>query len=441
MKLRMIVIPLVAFVAGAGSVYWWVHRPASPAPRSAAPSGQKLWTCPMHPHILRGEPGSCPICKMDLVPAAAGSGPDGHDAYGDATPGGDRPEVRVSSRFLQNFAITTAAAEKGAVLSEFRTVGSLRLNERAIVSVTTKYEGWIETAAVHLLGEPVEQGQLLFEIYSPQLVTTQKEYLASLDYVERLSASASPEVLERARSLAEASRERLRWWDITAGQIDRLARERTVARTIKVFAPSSGLLVERSDNALEGMRVMPGMTVFKIADYSTLWAEVQLYEHQLRHVRPGQSVRITADAYPGRVWAGKIVYLDPSLDPQTRTLKASVEIVNPGAHLRPAMFVNVEVRTPSPVGVRVPREAVLHSGLRSFVIVRKEAGLFQPREVELGVAADGWQEIRRGVAAGEVVVTSSQFLIDSESNLREAINKLTAGGGAGPPSPAGPHVH
>jgi len=349
------------------------------------------------------------------------------DAEAGASP---RPEVHVSKTFLQNFAVRTVTAEQGSIPIEIRTVGNLRLNEKTIISVNTKYEGWIERASVNFVGEAVRKGQLLFEIYSPALVTTQKEYLASVEYLDQLSGGARPEAIERARALVEAAQERLRWWDVTEEQIAELAQRKEVIRTLKVFAPASGVVVERMGNALEGMRLTPGMTVAKIANLSTLWADVEIYEHQIQYLRLGQTVHISADAYPGRHWSGKVVFLDPSLNPQTRTLRASVEIGNRDGKLRPEMFVNVDIKRPASTGiVKVPEEVVLRTGTRSVVIVQKEPGVFEPREVHLGAAGGGFREVRHGLEAGETVVASSQFLIDSESSLREAIGKILARGG------------
>jgi multidrug efflux pump subunit AcrA (membrane-fusion protein) len=195
----------------------------------------------------------------------------GHQAAG--------PTVRVNPSFLQNFAVRTTTAERGPIPLDLRTVGVLRYDQKRIVSINTKFEGWIESASVNYVGEEVERGDLLFEIYSPQLVTTQKEYLAALDYLDRLSDGGRPDAVERARDLLDATRERLRWWDITDEQITALDESRRVTRTLKIYSPVSGVLVEKMGDSLEGMKLTPGMTVFKLADMSTIWADVEVYEH------------------------------------------------------------------------------------------------------------------------------------------------------------------
>ena len=422
----------------------------------------QLWTCGMHPQVIQEEPGDCPICQMKLTPIKNQRAPSGKrstegqersikywrapmdpnyisDKPGKSPMGMDlvpvyedyedeQPEetgIRVDPSFLQNFAIRTTTAEKGTIPIEIRTVGTLGFNEKKIVSINTKFEGWIEKAYVNYMGESVRKGQVLFEIFSPTLVTTQKEYLAAIDYLEKLSGGGTEDSIERAGSLVQSSRERLRFWDITDDQIDELRKSGSVTRTLKIFSPVSGLVIDKMGDSLEGMKLTPGMNVYKLADLSTVWAEMEVFEHQIQFIRPGLRAAITLDAFPGRRWTGKIQYLNPTMNPQTRTLKAFIEIPNPSWKLRPEMYANIEIQVPAVSGaVRVPNEAILHSGERSVVIVQKSHGVFQAREVFLGAMGGGFREITHGLEAGETVVTSSQFLIDSESNLKEAISKM-----------------
>ncbi|MEW5976375.1 MAG: efflux RND transporter periplasmic adaptor subunit [Acidobacteriota bacterium] len=392
----------------------------------------KYWRAPMDPNYIADKPGKSPM-GMDLIPV-----------YEDEVPA--ESGIRVDPNFLQNFAVRTALVEKGSIPVEIRTVGTIGYNEKNIVSVNTKFEGWIEKARVNYVAEPVKRGEVLFEIYSPQLVTTQQEYLAALEYVEKLSAGGVPEAVARARSLLESTRERLHYWDITEDQIGEMTKTKRFTRTLKILSPVSGVVIEKMGDSLEGMKLNAGMNVYKIADLSTVWAEIEVFEYQIQHLRLGQMAHVTLEAFPGRHWAGRVIYLDPALNQQTRTLKASVEIANPDRNLRPEMYADVLIRIPEKSEVvRVPPEAVLRSGQRNVVIVQKAAGLFEPREVELGDQGGGYQAIRRGLAAGETVVTSSQFLIDSESNLKEAISKMLAarqsdaGETAKPVAP--PHQH
>ncbi|MEZ5352900.1 MAG: efflux RND transporter periplasmic adaptor subunit [Bryobacteraceae bacterium] len=470
---RLAAFGLVLFLLGAAVpalVIWnpagwhWadslLHRhPAAPSP---AQDNKQLYTCGMHPQVIEDKPGNCPICGMRLVPVNhhTGSAPGSSAAqperkvkywrapmdpnYISPKPGkspmgmdlvpvyeDDAPAesgIHVDPGFLQNFAVRTAVVERGSIPVDIQTIGVLAYNEKNIASVSTKFEGWIEKVNVNYVGEPVRKGDVLFEIYSPQLVTTQQEYLAAVQYVNRLSQGGLPDALERARRLLESARERLRYWDVTESHIDALRQGGQVARTVKVYSPASGVVVSKMDIALEGVKLSPGLSVYKIADLSTVWAEIQVFEYQLQYIRLGQMARIELDAFPGRTWSGRVTYLDPTLNQQTRTLKASVEIDNRDGKLRPQMYANVDIRVPAVAGaVIVPPEAVLHTGERSVVIVEKSTGVFEPREVRLGAAGGGQQEVLHGLRPGEKVVVSSQFLIDSESNLKEAIGKMLAG--------------
>ena len=430
---------------------------------------ETLYTCGMHPEVIRREPGNCPICGMKLVNKAPerradsrkilywrapmdpnyrsdkpGKSPMGMDlvpVYDDGA--GVDGGVRVSRSFLQNFAVRTAVATRGALPISIRTVGVLAHNEEKVVSVNTKFDGWIEKAEVNNVGETVEQGDPLFDIYSPQLVTTQREYLAAMDYLARLERSgAYADAIDRARSLLDAARERLRYWDITEAQIDALEASGTATRTVTFFSPASGFVVDKMGDSLEGMKLSPGMTVIKIADHSTLWAQAEFYEEDLRHVREGSRTTIEVDAFPGRRWAGRILFFRSAVNEATRSLTAFVEVANPDLSLRPKMYVDVSVRAEGASdAVIVPAEAVLHSGERSVVIVAPGDGVFEPREVELGLTAQGMQEVTDGLSAGEEIVVSSQFLIDSESNLKAAISQLLRGDAEQEPVPDGPMQH
>lgn len=482
---KTIAVALAAFVVGAAlpaAVIWnpagweWADRIVGRAPlhsghAGAAPEKKQLWTCGMHPQVIQDEAGNCPICGMRLIPVkdtsasaiagtADGAAPQDRAAGTSAERNirawrdpmdpsyiSDKPGkspmgmdlipvyedeqaletmVRVDPSFLQNFAVRTEVVERGSIPIDIRTVGVLSHNPDGLYSVNIKFAGWIEKSYFNNIGQHVHRGDLLLEIYSPDLVTTQQEYLAAIQYLEKLSAAnAYPDAVERARSLLESSRERLRYWDVTGEQIQELEETRKPRRTIRIYSPASGVLAEKLSDSLEGMRIEPGMTVYHLADHSRLWVEVEVYEHQIRHLREGMAVRVEVEAFPGRIWRGRVVRFSPAVSPQTRTLRAYVEVDNKDQKLRPEMYANILIQPPAVTGaVKVPEQAILHSGTRSVVVVQQAPGLFEPREVELGPAGGGFQEVRRGLEAGETIVTSSQFLIDSESNLKAAIQLL-----------------
>jgi Cu(I)/Ag(I) efflux system membrane fusion protein/cobalt-zinc-cadmium efflux system membrane fusion protein len=377
------------------------------------------WQAPMDRTFIRDQPGKSPM-GMDLIPVYA----DEAEALPDSG-------VRVRPDFLQNFTVRTDVVDRGAIPLDLRTIGIVTHNEERLVSVNTKFEGWIESAAFNTVGEYVEEGDLLFEIYSPQVFTTQREYLAALDYLRGLESGAYPDAAARARSLRDAARERLGYWDISDDQITELERSRDAARTLRIESPVSGFIVDKASDSLEGLRLTPGMTVFKLMDHTSVWVEVDFFEHQIRHLRIGQTAIIGVDAYPNQVWRGQIVLFSPAMDSETRTLRAYVEVANDDHRLRPQMYATVRIDTPAVSGVtRVPDQAILHSGERSVVIVRRDIDVFEPREIQIGENGGGYSEVLRGVTVGDVVVTSSQFLIDSESNLRAAIDQMLGDPGA-----------
>lgn len=391
-----------------------VSRPAADSSPEAAASERKIlyWRAPMDPGFTSDKPGKSPM-GMDLIPVFEDQAVMANGA------------VRVDPNFLQNFSVRTTLAEQNDLAIAIHTVGTLGHNEETVVSVNTKYDGWIEKAYRNNVGEAVEKGEPLFDVYSPQLVTTQQEYLAALDYSQKLAGSAYPEAVERARALVESGQERLRYWDVDDKAIARLDTTHKITRTVTVYSPVSGFIVNKMSDSLEGMRLTPGMTVMKLADHSRLWVEAELYEDDIRHVRKDARVSVQARSFPGRKWSGRITLFDTALDPRTRTLKAFAEIDNPDLKLRPGMFVDVAIRPPGVANaVTIPQQAVLHSGERSILIVERSRGVFEPREVRLGIVSGDKQEIVAGLSAGERVVTSSQFLIDSESNLRAAVSSL-----------------
>lgn len=421
----------------------------------------QFWTCSMHPEVIREEPGDCPVCGMTLSPLKdsissqpgsstsqgerqikfwqapmdptyisdqPGKSPMGMDlipVYEDETEETPAGTVQIDPVFVQNMGVQSVEIQRTDIPFTIRTFGSLIYNQRQIYGVNTKYEGWIEKAYVNYVGEEVQKGQNLFEIYSPQLVTTQKEYLQAINYAERLAESDYPDIAERAGSLVESSRERLGYWDITDQQIRDLEKSGEVRRTLTVVSPVDGLVVEKMDQALEGMYLKPGMNVYKIADLSTIWVEAEVFEHQVPWLKVGQRALIEISYQPGRRLSGTIRYIYPFINDKTRTLKVSIELANPGQQLRADMYANVTFDVPSARGVvAVPEEAVIHSGRRNVVVLDRGNGTFQVSEVILGVNGEGLWEVKEGVEEGDRVVISSQFLIDSESTLREAIRKI-----------------
>jgi len=374
--------------------------------------GDGLWTCPMHPEILEAEPGSCPICGMDLV---AAEGDTGH-REGDGV-------VTIDPVVVQNMNVRVQPAERRDLSRAIRTIGHLDYDQERMVSVTTRYEGFIEKVFVNYVGQPVRKGEPLFEVYSPELLQTQQELLSALRY-ERELEGASEGVRGRAKRLVEAARTRLSYWDISAEQIAAIESSGEVFRTLAVVSPLDGVVMQRM-HGLEGMAIRPGMEALHVADLSSLWLTVEVYEDQLPWLGEGSSASVAFDYFPGETFTGRVRYVEPEVSPQTRTVKLTLEVPNRGRRLRVGMYATVQF---NPVVAReavvVPAQAVIRTGERDVVVVALGHGRFAPREVTLGAQSGGFIQVLDGLDGDEDVVTSAQFFIDSESNLRAAIDKL-----------------
>ena len=341
--------------------------------------------------------------------------------------------VVIDPVVVQNMNVRTETATRRDLRHEIRTVGYLEYDQERMVTVTTKYDGWIEKVYVNHVGEPVAKGAGLFEVYSPELVQTEQELLSAIRYASRFGDTADDARL-RAEALVAAARARLAFWDISPDQIARLEETGEIFRTLTVTAPAGGLVMRRMPG-LEGMAVTPGMEAYHIADITSLWLSVEVFEDQVVWIRPGVEAEVAFTYFPGETIRGTVEFIEPEMSEQTRTLTVKIAVPNPEGRLRKGMFATVIF---DPVLVRgaltVPTESVLRTGRRNVVIVALGGGRFEPREVELGQTSEGLAEVRSGLSAGDEVVTSSQFLLDSESRLRAAVQKMVdaaaASGGA-----------
>jgi Cu(I)/Ag(I) efflux system membrane fusion protein/cobalt-zinc-cadmium efflux system membrane fusion protein len=400
---------------------------------AAASASKPLWTCGMHPQVIEDKPGTCPICEMDLVPLRSDDAEQSSEAQGARS-------VSIDPAVVQNMNVRTQLVERGDLAREIRTVGYLEYDQQKMVSVTTKYAGWIEKVYVNYVGEPVRKGAPLFEIYSPELVQTEQDLLSALEFAERMD-QATPEARRRAQDLVEAARRRLAYWDIATQQVEQLEATRQVFRTLTVTSPASGVVMLRMAG-LEGTAAKPGMELFHIADLSSLWLSVEAFEDQLALLKVGSVAEVTFSYFPGETFTGRIRYIEPQVNEKTRTVPLKLGVPNRDGRLRAGMYATVRFR---PVVARqavlVPSLAVLRTGQRNLVIVAEAAGRFTPREIEIGAEGDGQVEAVSGLSAGERIVTSAQFLIDSESNLREAIQKLLASRRSGESPAAASHQH
>jgi RND family efflux transporter MFP subunit len=324
---------------------------------------------------------------------------------------------------------TTEAAHR-TVARRIRTVGTLAIDETRQAQIHTKVAGWAEHVSVDFVGRPVRRGQPLFSIYSPELVATQKEYLLALRAEREFAASEFEETRASGQRLVAAARERLRLWDITDAQIAELEHAGEARRTVTIVSPVSGIVTER--NVYTGQYVSPDLMAFKIADLSGVWAIGEVFEYELPFVRPGQAVTVEFPyAQASAPLKGRVAYIYPDVDPRTRRGRIRVDVPNPGLAFKPGTFVTLNVDAPGETALVVPREAVIDTGTTQYVILAKEGGFFEPREVTVGTPAGDVYPVTSGLSHGDRVVTSAQFLVDSETNLQAAMKAMVGHGDMG----------
>jgi Cu(I)/Ag(I) efflux system membrane fusion protein len=341
----------------------------------------------------------------------------------------DAPTVEIPFEKQQLIGVKTVPVSVMPLQQIIRTVGRIEYDERKLATINTKFEGWIEKLYVDYTGKLVKKGEPLAEIYSPELVATQQEFINVLRWAGRSGPQtpAGPanggatvsvrEMLSKdADTIVEAAKQRLRLWDISDDQIGKIEGSRKPIRTLTIFSPVNGYVVQKM--ALQGMRVMPGEKLFDVADLSTVWVVSDIYEYEVPLVRVGENATITMSYFPGREFSSRIEYIYPSLSGETRTAKVRFSISNPEGQLKPQMFTNVEVRIGLGRRLAIPDGAVIDTGVRQVVYVDKGEGYFEPREVMLGLRAEGYREVLKGLKAGEKVASAATFLIDSEAQLK-----------------------
>lgn len=337
-------------------------------------------------------------------------------AHGAVAAGGDSAQrISLSPDETRRIGVTYAAATLGPLGKDVRTVGQVTFDETKVTVISPKVDGWVEALHVNYTGQPVRAGEPLLAIYSPMLVTAQEELLLA----ERLQggvAEAGADARANAAELLSSARRRLAYWDIPESEIESIERSGKAQRTLTLRASTSGVVIEK--NVSEGQRIMAGDVLYRIADLRTVWLEGEVFEQDLPAVRPGLTVTASFEALPGQEFRGKISYVYPTLDPETRTAKVRVELPNPGLKLKPGMYATLRLTgTSRPYVLSVPRSSVLSTGERNLVFVRRADGMLQPREVAVGIANDERIEILRGLSVGDTVVASGTFLVDAESNL------------------------
>ena len=353
------------------------------------------------------------------VPDPKGEAMAGMDmGAGEGTPGNGA--VYISPARQQLIGVRTAAVESRTLDATIRTVGTLAYDETRVTEVHPKVSGWVERVFVDFVGKPVRRGQPLLTIYSPDLVATQNEYLLALKAQRQLGDSIFPETRSGAESLVSATRDRLRLWDITDAQIAELERTGEARRTLTLYSPFDGIVLER--NTYAGQYITPETSTAKIADLSTIWAIGQIFEYEARTVKPGDRAEIEFPyGQSTRRLTGRVTFIYPDINPETRRARVRIELRNPGLELKPESYVTVILRGSAGVQLALPKEALLDNGATRYALLAHPNGYFEPREIEVGEPVDQFYPVIKGLAAGDRVVTSAQFLIDSETNLQAAL--------------------
>jgi multidrug efflux pump subunit AcrA (membrane-fusion protein) len=383
-----------------------------------AGASQAAWVCPMHCEGSdSGQPGRCPKCGMALVPNPD-LAPQAAPAAPAAPPAGLAP-VELGHEQLALAGVQTAAATRGRLERSVRTVGTVVVDETRIRHVHTKIAGWVDKLQVDFTGSVVKKGQPLLTIYSQELLASQEEYLRAREAAGRFAQSSLPEVRRGGQELLEAARRRLALFDVPPGFLAAIERSGKPQRAVPVLAPSSGIVTAKG--VFEGQQVEPSMELFTLTDLSHVWIEAAVYENEAALVRVGQQATLTLAFDASVRLQGQVSFVAPTLDPDTRTLTVRFAFDNPDSRLKPGMFANVELPLAAEEGVLVPDSAILDTGLRQVAFVRGQGGRFEPREVKVGLRSGGQAQVLTGVAEGEQVAVRANFLLDSESRLRDAI--------------------
>ena len=461
---RLVVVALVSVVAGvviggAGMhVTMHGHGDGKTEPATAA-AKKPLYQCPMHPAITSDHPGDCPICGMKLVLVASAATESGtasktgerkiaryrspmdpkqtspvprkdemgmdyvpvyEDELSGTAPVSGLAAVTIDPSRQQLIGLRTAAVTKGSIGATWRTPARIQIDPTQVRKTNVKVEGFVEKIYVDFVGQSVRKGQPLFTLYSPSLLAAQSEYLLALQTNDVLTKGGA--LPEDRQNMMSSARRKLELWDIPTAEIDRLERTRQPTKTLTLVSPISGVVTAK--NVVQGGRVSPGEAPYEITDLSEIWGMADAYETDLARVRVGMKATLTLPAYPDRSFVGRVAFIDPLLDPKTRTTKVHLHFMNPKRELKPEMYGEVVLEGVAKDGLRIPADAVIRSGSQDVVFLARGEGKFEPRAVQIGSKNGDQVEVTGGLEEGQEVVTRANFLIDSESQLRASLSAI-----------------
>jgi Cu(I)/Ag(I) efflux system membrane fusion protein len=432
---KKIAIPLVVIMlvsAAGGGWFLWQRQHSGTATEQKTTQGKQLYTCSMHPFIIKDKPGTCPICGMELIKkieGAADSGPQTSEQKQQAEMLG-HVSMSANQRIMAN--VATVEVKQQALNKEINAVGIVQYDQSRQAKVTAWIAGRIDKLNVNTVGAYVNKDKPVAEVYSPDLLATQQEYLLAVKSREQLKNSPIPSISQNGDGLVASSKQRLMLFGVKESQIAELEKAGKPNIRLPIYTPQSGVVIEKM--VQQGQYVNTGDPLFNIADLSTVWVEVEVYENEFPNIHVGQPVEIRSQSFPGRPFTGRISFIYPFLDPKTRTVKARVEMPNPGMKLKPDMFVNAIIKVPLGSTIVVPVTAVMDTGKRQVVWIETSQGMFESRDVQVGQRTDDKIQIMSGLKSGDKVAVSGGYLIDSESQLKGggAVDHSQHTGGAKP---------
>lgn len=410
-KIYILIAIIVLSILGVYSYKSFFVKPKSIAKKEEK---KQIYTCPMHPQIISDKPGSCPICGMDLVPIeTVGKGDKKDEVEG-------LSKVFVSDKQAKMLGLTYEKAEKREIKKEIVTSATIVQDETRLYKINTKISGWVEKLFVNQTGQYVRKGQALMDVYSPEILSAKEEYISILKSLEKIKDGDS--LKNTLISLKDSAKERLRLLDVSEEEIEKLEKEKKAKKTVTIYSPYSGFVLEKM--IVEGQRLMMNEIVFTISDLSRVWADVDIYQPDLPFIRIGMPVSITLPYMKNKIFQGKVSFIYPQLNPETRTLKVRLDVENHGYILKPMMYAEARLKYSVGKKVSVSESAVYKTGEREYVFVKDQDNHLKPVIVKTGIlSSDGYYEILSGLSGGEEVLSSASFLIDSESNLKAVFKK------------------
>lgn len=418
---KKIVIPLIALAviiaAAAGVLYFKGWFKDDGGGHSKLEHKVQQWTCSMHPFIIKDKPGACPICGMELIKKIDSVPADGAAMTPEQKQQADmlgHVSMSATQRIMAN--VETVEAKKATLNKEINAVGIVQYDQSRQAKATAWIAGRIDKLNVNTVGAFVSKDRPVAEVYSPDLVATQQEYLLAVKSREQLKNSPIATISQNGDGLVASAKQRLMLFGVKESQIAALEKEGKPNISLPIYTPISGIVIEKM--VQQGQYVNVGEVLFNVADLSRVWVEVEVYENEFPNVHLGQRVEISSQSFPGKPFSGKISYIYPFLDPKTRTVKARVEMPNPGLKLKPDMFVNAVIKVPLGSAIVLPVTAVMDTGKRQVAWVESSPGMFEPRDVQVGQRTDDKIQILSGIKAGDKVAVSGSYLIDSESQLK-----------------------